>query len=176
MSTSGEVITYDGEVALAVFHSQSAGGRTESSAQVWGGEVPYLVSVESHGEETAPNFYSSVEVSFDEFCKKLKENNPAASITSVNDIGKIEMSDGGNVRSITIGGAQFQGKDIRSIFNLRSSCFTIDANESKVTFLVMGYGHGVGMSQYGANTMAKEGYSYKDILSHYYTGTKVEGV
>lgn len=174
--TSGEVITYNGEVALAVFHSQSSGGRTENSADVWGGNVPYLVSVESHGEENAPNFYSSVSVSFTEFKSKLTEKYPDIVINTSADIGTPLLSEGGNVNSITIGGRAIEGKEIRTLFGLRSSCFKIITNEDKVTFEVAGYGHGVGMSQYGANTMAQEGFDYIQILTHYYSGTQVEGV
>ncbi|MBQ8807938.1 MAG: stage II sporulation protein D [Clostridia bacterium] len=175
-ATKGEVITYNGEVALAVFHSQSGGGRTENSKDVWGGNVPYLVSVESHGEENAPNFYSTAVFSFNEFKEKIHSKFPNAVINSYKDIGRTEKSEGGSVKTIEIGGVKISGKDIRTLFSLRSSCFRIRADETTVTFEVTGYGHGVGMSQYGANTMAKEGYSYVDILTHYYSGTKVDGV
>lgn len=174
--TAGEVITYDGEVAMAVFHSQSGAGRTENSADVWGGEVPYLISVESHGEEAAPNFYSTVIVSMDEFKAKILSNNPDLVINSHYDISSPILSEGGSVKSILIGGKEFSGRDIRTLFGLRSSCFKISADEKTVIFEVAGYGHGVGMSQYGANTMAKEGYSYIDILTHYYTGIEIKGV
>lgn len=174
--TRGEVITYNGEVALAVFHSQSSGGRTENSADVWGGNIPYLVSVESHGEENAPNFYSTVTISFEEFKGKLLSQYPDISINSSADIGEPILSEGGNVKNIIIGGKEIPGKEIRSIFELRSSCFKIIANDSAISFEVTGYGHGVGMSQYGANTMAQEGYNYIQILTHYYSGTQVEGV
>lgn len=174
--TAGEVITYNGEVAMAVFHSQAGSGRTENSKDVWGGEVPYLISVESHGENTAPNFYSTAIFPFSEFKEKLLSKNGGVVINSPEDIGEIQVSEGGSVKSIKIGGIEFTGRDIRSLFGLRSSCFKIKADESNVTFEVTGYGHGVGMSQYGANTMAKEGYNYIQILTHYYTGTKIEGV
>lgn len=174
--TSGEVITYNGEVALAVFHSQSSGGRTENSSDVWGGNIPYLVSVESHGEENAPNFYSTVSVSFAEFQSKLKEKYPDILIESTADIGQPQLSEGGNVNSIAIGGKSIKGKEIRTLFDLRSSCFRIITDGEKITFEVTGYGHGVGMSQYGANTMAQEGYNYIQILTHYYSGTQIEGV
>lgn len=174
--TQGEILTYNGEVALAVFHSQSGGGRTENSADVWGGDVPYLVSVESHGEENAPNFYSSAVFSFEEFKEKILSQNAAATLNTPQDIGESEISEGGSVKSITIGGAVFTGREIRTLFNLRSSCFKIFADEDSVCFEVTGYGHGVGMSQYGANTMAKEGFDYKKILTHYYSGTEIEGV
>ena len=171
--TKGEIITYEGEAALAVFHSQSGGGRTENSKDVWGGAVPYLVSVESHGEENAPNFYSSKDVSFQDFQKAIISENPSANINSPSDIGEIILSDGGAVKSIVIGGQSFSGSKIRSLFNLRSACFTIIADSQNVHFEVLGYGHGVGMSQYGANELAKEGYTYREILRHYYTGTEL---
>ncbi len=174
--TAGQVITYNGEVAMAVFHSQAGNGRTENSKDVWGGDVPYLISVESHGETEAPNFYSTAVFPFDEFKEKLLEKKPDTIINTPNDIGTPIVSEGGSVKSVIIGGKEFTGMEIRSIFALRSSCFKIKADEKTVTFEVSGYGHGVGMSQYGANTMAKEGYNYTQILTHYYTGTKVEGV
>lgn len=174
--TAGEVITYNGEVAMAVFHSQAGSGRTENSKDVWGGDVPYLISVESHGENTAPNFYSTAIFTFSEFKEKLLSKNGDVVINSANDVGEIQVSEGGSVKSIKIGGIEFSGRDIRSLFGLRSSCFKIKADEETVTFEVTGYGHGVGMSQYGANTMAKEGYNYIQILTHYYTGTKIQGV
>ena len=175
-STSGEVITYNGEVALAVFHSQSGSGRTENSKDVWGGDIPYLVSVESHGEESAPNFYSTVTVTFDEFKTKICSEFSDIKINSPQDIGEFDKSEGGSVKTLNIGKEKISGKDIRRIFGLRSSCFEIKADENNVTFEVAGYGHGVGMSQYGANAMAKEGKDYKQILYHYYTGTEVSGV
>ena len=174
--TSGEIITYNGEVAMAVFHSQTGAGKTENSKDVWGGEVPYLISVESHGEESAPNFYSTQIVSFKEFKEKLVSIKPDVKIETPLDIGVPVLSEGGSVKNLTIGGKEFSGKEIRSVFSLRSSCFKIMADNETVTFEVTGYGHGVGMSQYGANTMAKEGYSYIDILKHYYTGIQISGV
>ena len=176
IETQGEVITYNGEVALAVFHSQSGGGRTENSADVWGGNVPYLVSVESRGEEKSPNFYSDVTVSFENFRNTIMSLNPTASLTSSNDIGQIEKSEGGAVKTIQIGGQEFSGKEIRGAFGLRSSCFTISSEGDNIRFEVTGYGHGVGMSQYGANAMAKEGRDYKEILKHYYSGIQIECV
>ena len=175
-STTGEVVKYNGEVALAVFHSQSGNGRTESSKDVWGGEVPYLVSVESPGEENSPNFYSTVTVSFEEFKEKISVSYPNVVIKSVQDIGETEESDGGSVKYINIAGTKISGKDIRQIFGLRSACFEVETDGNTVIFNVMGYGHGVGMSQYGANIMAQEGADYKQILTHYYTGTEVSAV
>ncbi len=175
-STAGEIITYDGAVVMAVFHSQTGSGKTENSKDVWGGEVPYLISVESHGEETAPNFFSTQSFSMDEFKQKLSLEKNDVEINGPEDIGIPVLTSGGSVKSINIGGVEFSGREIRSIFNLRSSCFKITATNEVITFEVTGYGHGVGMSQYGANTMAKEGYDYIEILTHYYTGIQISGV
>jgi len=175
-ATKGEILTYNGEVALAVFHAQTGGEKTENSSDVWGGKLPYLVSVESHSKESSPNFYSSADIPFNEFSEALKKENPLTKINSPEDIGEIKRSEGGGVKEITIGGVVFSGAKIRSLFSLRSSCFTIFADKNNVHFEVSGYGHGVGMSQYGANTMALEGYSYKEILMHYYSGTVLDYV
>lgn len=175
-ATKNEVLTYAGEVALTVFHSQSGGGRTESSKDVWGGDVPYLVSVESYEKDTVPGFYSSVSVTFEEFKNVLKKHFPQIEISSAEDIGDLEKSEGGSVKKIDIAGYEISGKEIRSMFNLRSSCFEIKTEGGNITFEVAGYGHGVGMSQYGANAMAQDGYSYREILTHYYSGTVVEAV
>lgn len=175
-ATKGEIIKYDGEIALAVFHSQSGGGRTENAQDVWGGNLPYLVSVESHGEEDAPNFFSNVSFTFEEFRRVIESDNPNAKVNSINDITNIINSDGGGVKKLTIGGVDFTGSKIRTLFNLRSTCFTIKEENGNILFEVTGYGHGVGMSQYGANTMAKDGYTYKDILTHYYSGTEIDYV
>ena len=172
--TKGEVIKYNGEVALAVFHSQSGGGKTENVSDVWGGNLPYLVSVESVGDEKAPNFYSSKEISFEEFKSVIENENKNAKVTSFSDISSVTYSDGGRVKSVIIGGEHFSGTKIRSLFSLRSALFTIKENNGNILFEVTGYGHGVGMSQYGANEMAKKGYNYKEILKHYYSGTQIE--
>ena len=176
LQTKGEVLTYNGEIALAVFHSQSGGGKTENSEDVWGEAVPYLVSVESIGEENAPNFFSAKTVSFEEFSKIINKLRPDIKITNNDCIGKTELSAGGNVKNIIIADQSFTGREIREAFGLRSSCFKIEVISDKVNFEVMGYGHGVGMSQYGANAMAKEGKSYKEILKHYYSGTQIRYV
>ncbi len=170
--TKGEILTYEGDVAMAVFHSQTGGNKTESSKDVWGGEVPYLINVESGGEIGAPNFYSSKEISFDEFKNVLNEK--GAEINNPDDIKDIKKSEGGAVKEITIGKKTFKGSEVRTLFGLRSACFKIDIQNNTVFFEVLGYGHGVGMSQYGANELAKKGQSYRDILLHYYTGTKLD--
>lgn len=174
--TSGQIVTYNGEVAMTVFHSQAGGGKTENSKDVWGGDVPYLVSVESHGEENAPNFYSSVSYEFQEFKRILSEKYENLILENPTDYEIMEISDGGMVKKMKIGNVELTGREVRSLYGLRSSCFKIISNSTDITFEVTGYGHGVGMSQYGANTMAKEGYNYIDILKHYYQGTEIDSV
>lgn len=171
--THGEYLSYDDLPAMAVFHSMG-GGRTENSADVWGTSVPYLVSVPSPGEEEAANYSTSVTMSFEEFKSKIAFSHPEAKISSPLDVSEPSLTEGGHVKSMIIGGCVLSGTELRSIFNLRSTMFSLSFDGDNVTFSVTGYGHGVGMSQYGANAMAKEGKSYKEILSHYYSGTTLE--
>lgn len=159
--TSGEIMTYEEEPILAVFHSTGS-GRTENAEDVWGGLVPYLKSVESPGDSMSPKFSSTVTVAKTEICEKLQINDPI--------VGTIHRSQGGAVLSVDIGGMLFKGTEIRSIFSLNSSNFEIENTENDFIFHVKGNGHGVGMSQYGANAMAESGKTYQEILSSYYTG------
>ncbi len=172
-TTRGEILTYDGKCCMAVFHSQAGGGRTESSADVWGGDVAYLTGVESHGEEKAPGFFSSVTVSEAEFKEKTETLGKAP---ATYEIGNVKRSDGGAVLEIEIGEQVYSGRQMRELFGLRSTCFTLKRADNELVFEVQGYGHGVGMSQYGANEMAKEGKTYAEILYHYYTNTRLNYV
>lgn len=174
--TKGEYMTYENQTVKAFFFS-SSNGKTENVEDVWGGSYPYLKSVSSEGDTTAPDNESSVEFSKDDFIQKLKSKNPDIEITPLlkDMIGDTVKTEGGNVKTIRVGGKEFKGTEIRSLFSLRSAAFTIsvsDDNET-VVFTVNGYGHGVGMSQYGANFMAKQGKTYDEILSHYYSGITI---
>lgn len=171
--TRGEVLYYGGDVALAAFHA-AGNGKTESCADIWGGDYPYLVSVDSPGDAQYVNFASSADVGFEEFKQKIAAARAGVSIASPDDISLPVLSQSGRVKSVVIGGASFSGTEIRTIFGLRSASFTIAATPENVHFDVTGYGHGVGMSQYGANAMAKEGKSYAEILKHYYTGVDIK--
>ncbi len=171
--TKGKYLTYESEPVMAVFHSMG-GGRTENSADVWGKSVPYLVSVDSPGEESATNYNSSVTMTFDEFKAKILSAYPKAVLNSPMDVSVPVLTDGGHVKSIIIGGVSIAGTEMRTLFNLRSTMFSIAFADNNVTFSVTGYGHGVGMSQYGANAMAKNGSTYEEILAHYYPGTSLE--
>lgn len=174
--TDGEYLVYDGEPALAAFHSSSA-GRTEASASVWN-ELPYLVSVDS--PETAgdvPNFVSSLELSELDFRDTILHLRPEADMTGDADtwLGAVERNDSGRVQSIEIGGQTISGEDMRTLFSLRSTAFELVHADGTFRFTVTGYGHGVGMSQYGANVMARQGADHREILEHYYSGAAISG-
>ena len=165
-------MVYEDEPVLAVFHSSSAGA-TENSADVWGGSVSYLVSVQSPEDESqVTNYVSDVTVSFEEFESTVKENCPEAVLPEDKNawITDIVYTDSGRIDTLNVGGVTIKGTQLRSMFSLRSTAVTIQVGDSGITFTSTGYGHGVGMSQYGANTMAQEGSGYRDILTWYYTG------
>ena len=170
--TRGEYMVYEDEPVLAVFHSSSAGA-TENSADVWGGNVPYLVSVQSpENESQVTNYVSDVTVSFEEFKSTVLEKFPEAVFADDKNtwITDIIYTDSGRIDTLNVGGVTVKGTELRSMFGLRSTAVTVQVGEENITFTSTGYGHGVGMSQYGANTMALEGSTYKEILSWYYTG------
>lgn len=174
-STAGEIITYENEPITAVFHSTSS-GKTENSGEVWQNQVPYLKSVESEGEELSPRYKSSVEITTEDFIAKIKEMNSSATFeNNVVKISNYEFTEGGSVKSVCIGGVNFKGTEIRSKFSLRSANFRIIVGD-RITFDVTGNGHGVGMSQYGANYAAASGMNYKDILKKYYCDTSIEKI
>lgn len=173
-TTDAQVMYYDGAPIMAVFHSSSA-GQTATSGEVWTADLPYLVSVESpESADTVPNYYSVNTFSKEEFRAKITAAYPEAKLEGEAGswISEIVRSETGRVESARVGGITLTGQDLRRIFSLRSTSFTVETGES-VTFRVTGYGHGVGMSQYGANTLAKEGKSWQEILSWYYTGITI---
>jgi len=170
--TKDEVITYNNEVISAVFHSTSS-GKTENSKDVWGGDRPYLVSVDSPGDAESPKYKSEKVLSLTEFMEIAKKNIENTDF-SKEIIGDIKRSDAGGILTISIGGVTVKGTKFREIFDLRSTNATITVDEKNVKFNVKGYGHGVGMSQYGANYLASQGKNYKEILTTYYTGVEIK--
>lgn len=170
--TKGKIMVYNNEPIMAAFHAMSS-GKTESAVDVWGGSIPYLVSVDSTEDLKAQKYETTVDTTFEDFKKALLSVQPDCEISSFADIGTPTYTKGGAVKSIIIGGCEFSGTQLRSLFSLRSANFTIKGDAEKITFTVLGYGHGVGMSQYGANFLAKEGKNWKDILNHYYTGIEI---
>ena len=173
--TDGQVVLYNGRPILAVFHSSSA-GRTAAAGDVWSGDLPYLVSVDSpEGEETVPNYYSTVTFTAAEAKEKLLAAHPELKLSGTPDrwFGAAAENGSGRVKTVSVGGTDIEGTELRRIFGLRSACFTVAADSESVTFRVTGYGHGVGMSQYGANQLAREGKTWQEILEWYYTGATV---
>lgn len=172
-ATRGEYMIYQDEVVEAFFFAAS-GGKTENSEDVWSTSLPYLRSVKSPEDEASANYRSSAVFTLDEFCTKISPyvsgELPAGAAPS---ISAPKRTEGGSVAQITICGKTFKGSEIRSIFGLKSANFTVEVSEDKVRFDVVGYGHGVGMSQTGANEMAKLGKKYTEILKHYYTNIQI---
>lgn len=169
--TSGKIMEYNGDVITAVFHSTSSGA-TESAIDVWGGDVPYLMGVKSEGEHLSPRYLSTVTVNIDVFREKLKQENGKVDFSKP-VIADIDRSESGGIKSIALYGEKFKGTRIRSLFSLRSTNFDMSIDGENVIFNVKGNGHGVGMSQYGANYMASVGKKYDEILLTYYTGVKI---
>lgn len=169
-STSGEYMTYDGEPVKAYFYAIS-GGRTEDISDVWGASVPYLKSVNSREDVGSDGFESMYTIKKEDFLSKLKEYRNDFEMTDyVTGDEDISRTAGGGVNKIIIGNIELSGKEIKELFNLRSTNFKLEYGKDTITFRVYGYGHGVGMSQNGANVLAKNGMKYDEILKHYYTG------
>ena len=174
-ATDGQTALYDGQPILAVFHSSSA-GKTAGAGDVWSGDVPYLRSVDSpEGEETVPNYYSAAEFTAAEAKALLAQAHPELTFSGGPDkwFGAVEKDESGRVGTVEVCGAPLRGVEVRRIFSLRSACFTIDAAADRVTFRVTGYGHGVGMSQYGANELARQGRTWQEILLWYYADVTI---
>ena len=175
-STANIAVTYAGEYIRAYFHACS-GGKTENVSNIWGKQdIPYLVSVESLGEEDYKNYTSKVKLSVSELQTKLNED---ASIKCSIDINGGEVvkilsyTDTGRVDKVEIGGVIYTAEKLRTLLGLRSTNFEVKYEDKEVTFNVTGNGHGVGMSQVGANYYASQGYTFDEIIRHYYTGVDV---
>ncbi len=170
--TANIIMTYDGKPINAVFHSMSSGA-TESAQSVWGSDVPYLKSVNSSLDKNAPQYQTEVTLTKEQLKKVLSDH-----VKDVNFehgiFGNIERSNTGSIRSIVVGNVKITGAQFRKILNLRSTNIQFSVEGNSVHMMVRGYGHGVGMSQYGANFLAKEGKKYPEILTSYYTGIRVE--
>ena len=174
-STTGKIVTYNGEPINAFFHSNS-GGVTESSVNIWGGiDYPYLKSVETAGEDGYKQYTSQVEISKQDLVNRLKEKYQDCEIdySQENCIQILEYTSSGRVKTIKFGNKEIAGTEARSILGLKSTNFTFSINGDIVTFSVTGYGHGVGMSQTGADSMAKSGANYEEIIKHFYTNVEI---
>lgn len=171
----GEYMAYEGEPVSAVFHSLSS-GVTESAVNIWGHDYPYLVSVDSSFDRSLDGYETKVTVSKNEMKEIMKSYSDKCEFDKKpqNWIGETVRSDAGTVLTIEFCGIILSGSKTRSLFSLRSANFTVEYSKENFIFTVHGYGHGVGMSQYGANEMAKRGSTYKEILLHYYTGVEIK--
>lgn len=164
-ATAGEILEYNNEPILAAFCS-TTNGYTEECQNVWTQDLPYLKSVKSEGDELSPYYSDSVTVTKKQF----------RSIFGSTDFAVTGKTNAGYVKNVNIGGNVYSGDRIRQIMGLRSTCFDIINEGENITFCTKGYGHGVGMSQYGACFMANNGDDYKTILAHYYTGTNLKNL
>jgi stage II sporulation protein D len=164
-NTNGEYLSYNGNYIEALYHSTN-NGKTESSLDVFGNYYPYLISVSSEYDKNASSYLRTISMPLDTISNKL-----GLSLNNDSVINILSYTDGGNIKEININGNNFSGKKVRELLGLRSADFDISISDNNANITTRGYGHGVGMSQYGANGMANAGYSYKDILSHYYPGT-----
>lgn len=173
---AGEAVTYNSEPIVAAYCAIST-GKTENASDIWGGELPYLVSVVSSGDKLSPDYSSTVVLS----TEQLRQALSGESDIQLGDdpsawIGNIERTEAGAVKNITIGSKTLTGANARKLFSLRSPAFSVEYSNGNFTFNVSGYGHLIGMSQYGADYMARNGSDYKTILTHYYTGTEIKKI
>lgn len=171
--TAGLVLCYGGELIEAVYFSCS-GGSTEDAAAVWGTEYPYLQAVDSPGEESAAVYWDSVRFSSEEFQEAL-----GVTLGGMPEgwFGTPLYTEGGGVAELEIGGIRYTGTQLRYLLGLRSTAFSVDTEGDTITITTRGYGHRVGMSQYGAEAMAAAGSCFEEILAHYYPGavlTKID--
>ena len=170
LETKGEYLSYNNEVVEALFFSTST-GKTENSEEVFSAKVPYLRSVSSTWDEASPVFEDTATFNLQDFYTKLGLTYNETLTTEVT-----ETTSTGRVKKIKINGSEFNGRDVATKLSLRSNYFNIVQNGETVTITTKGFGHGVGMSQYGALGMAKEGYTYDKILKHYYQGTEIKKI
>ena len=170
----GQTLRYDGELIDATYFAISS-GNTEASVDVWGGNCPYLASVASPGDVFAGGYQTEVTLTEDQLRNDTLQEAPKADFSpdAAQWVGAVERTAAGAVKTIVIGGQKLTGNQARSAFGLRSANFTVSFADGNFTFVVKGYGHGVGMSQIGAEYMASEGSDYQQILSWYYPGTSL---
>lgn len=168
IKTKGEYMTYNDEVIQAFFFSTSP-GKTENCKDIFNSDVPYLTSVESSWDEISPVYQTRTIYSKEQFCNILSIN--CSKEIRINNISKTQT---GRIRNITINNIKYNSDDIKKIFNLKSTYFSISINKNNIIIDVKGYGHGVGMSQYGAEAMSIKGYTYDQIVKYYYKDIEIK--
>lgn len=177
-STKGKIIIYENKPINAFFHSNS-GGKTEIPVNVWGGSgYPYLQSVETSGEDAYSQYSSEIVFSQEDLLNRLKDkyNDIVINFNNADDVKIIEFTENIRVKTVKFGNKEISGVEARQILGLRSTNFEIIRDGNNIKFSVKGYGHGVGMSQTGADSMAKKGANYNEIIKHFYTGVEIGDV
>jgi stage II sporulation protein D len=175
--TIGQVLTYDGQLAMNIRYFSTSSGLTEDAVEVFGINAPYLKSVKSDGEEISPRFTDTRKITYNELAGKINNAYPQAKVSSgklKSQIMIVSRSAGKSVKELKLGNTTVTGPQFRSLLGLNSANFQFKFNSNDVEIITYGYGHGLGMSQWGANVMAKKGKHYKEILTHYYQGVEVE--
>lgn len=167
LTTAGQILTYDQTPITPAFFSTS-NGKTENAEDYWENELPYLVSVESPWDTTSPEYLDQKSIQINETEQLLN-----ISLTEPINEPRMTYTDSGRVQTVELGGQIFTGREIREKLDLRSTDFEIEQKNDHIVFTTKGYGHGVGMSQYGANGMAEEGKNYQEIVAHYYHGIEI---
>ena len=172
--TDGYVLTYEGALIQAVFFS-SANGSTAGAAEVWGRSLPYLTPVDSPEGDEVPNYHSTVSLTADGVRGLAESAGLGCDLSGPPSewFQNLTRTASGRVESVELGGVELSGGAARSLFSLRSASFDVSEEDGTFTFSVTGYGHGVGLSQYGANALAREGSAWREILAHYYTGAEL---
>lgn len=174
-STEGQILTYDGR-PIQVFYHAVSGGKTEDAQAVFGASYPYLKSVSSTGEEKSQNYDRTLNFTNEKFISTFKKSYGKAKLSSEKLSSQVKIlshTEGGRVDTIELGGVTVKGTDFRTVFDLPSAQFDLSFTDGAVKIHCIGYGHGVGMSQTGANSMAQNGQDYRAILIHYYAGTEI---
>lgn len=174
--TSGQVLTYNNKLVMEPYYFAVSSGETENAKEVLGEDIKYLRSVPSPGEEGVRKYKSKVSISYINFINKVNDVFPKSNLNLINvrtAVEVLERNKTGSVKTIKIGNTTTSGSKFRSIMRLNSTNFQIKCNISGFEFDCTGYGHGLGMSQWGAEAMAKGGSKYDEILRHYYTGIEI---
>lgn len=179
-ATAGMILTYNEEIAETYYHS-TCGGKTASAGEVWGEDIPYLQSVTCKWDKNAPRYRESKTLSLSELPWLLGDGiSPCIAVSKGENVSHIPVAsaetESGRVQMVSYAGLIFEGTDFRNALELNSTRFTLESEGDVLTVTTYGFGHGVGLCQYGANGMAEQGYSFDEILSHYYTDTELKKI
>lgn len=173
-SVKGQALYYDNKPILAVYHDLN-NGKTQSALTVWKKDIPYLTQVESPGDKLSTDYSTTVALTYDEFEKMIKKiDGVKLDGNKEKWIGDVEKNGSGYVESVEVCGNEISSADFRTALDLKSCCFSIECSDEKITVRTLGNGHMVGMSQYGADYMSRQGSDYREILTHYYPDTKIQ--